>query len=137
MIFLIHYQIDDVSDDFSNHRFLKNVPSRYIPSLLEQTKKAETNPEGMPALERSEKIDDNIMTLFQILLNICARRAQIAPSLIASSHDLRQLIAKENMPDIPASSGWRWDVFGKEAMRLKKGEIQVTFQKGKLDFVPL
>jgi ribonuclease D len=49
----------------------------------------------------------------------------VAQRLVASSSELDQ-IASEDSPDLPALRGWRFEVFGRDALRLKRGEIALS-----------
>ena len=57
-----------------------------------------------------------------MLLKACAARNKVAPRLIADADDLER-IAVEDEPDVPALKGWRYELFGAEAQRLKRGEV--------------
>ncbi len=63
--------------------------------------------------------------LLRVLLKAKADAAGVAPRLIAASADL-DLIASEDVPDIPAMNGWRREVFGADALRLKAGQIALS-----------
>ena len=60
----------------------------------------------------------------------------MAQRLIASSADLDALAGGEDA-DIPALHGWRLEVFGKDALRLKRGEIALSAAGGSVTVVPL
>ena len=64
-----------------------------------------------------------------------AARHRVAPRLIADSDDLER-IALEAEPDIPALKGWRRRLFGEDALRLKRGEIALTLDKGEVVPIP-
>ena len=49
----------------------------------------------------------------------------MAQKLIASSGDI-EAIAADDAADVRALSGWRRDLFGEDALRLKRGEIALT-----------
>ena len=55
----------------------------------------------------------------------------LPPKLIATLKDL-EIIASEEEPDVMALKGWRKEVFGLDAIRLKKGEIALTISKDKI-----
>jgi ribonuclease D len=55
--------------------------------------------------------------------------------MIADSEALEQL-ATEAEPDIPALQGWRRELFGEDALRLKRGELALTLVKGEVRVVP-
>jgi ribonuclease D len=55
----------------------------------------------------------------------------VAPRLIADSDHLERLAA-EDEPDIPALKGWRYELFGAEALRLKRGELALGIDRGEV-----
>ena len=63
--------------------------------------------------------------LLRVLLKARSEAEGVAQRLIASSADL-DLLAAEASPDIPALHGWRLEVFGRDALRLKRGEIALS-----------
>lgn len=63
--------------------------------------------------------------LLRVLLKACAENEGVAQRLIASSADLDSL-ANDPAPDVPALHGWRNEVFGRDALRLKRGEIALS-----------
>ena len=74
--------------------------------------------------------------LLRVLLKACAGRSRVAPRLIADAEDLERLAA-EDEPDIPALKGWRHDLFGAEAQRLKRGEMALKIDGGEVVPVPI
>ncbi len=77
-----------------------------------------------------------LLDLLKVLLKACAADHQVAPKLIADSDDLER-IATEDEPDVPAMTGWRRQLFGERALRLKAGEIALTVQGNRVVPVPL
>jgi ribonuclease D len=69
--------------------------------------------------------------LLRVLLKACAARHKVAPRLIADSDHLERLAA-EDEPDIPALKGWRYELFGAEALRLKRGELALGIDRGEV-----
>jgi ribonuclease D len=69
--------------------------------------------------------------LLRVLLKASAARSKVAPKLIADSEDLER-IASEDSPDVLALKGWRRELFGSEAERLKRGEVALTVQRGEI-----
>ncbi len=63
--------------------------------------------------------------LLRVLLKARSEAEGVAQRLIASGADL-DLLAAEASPDIPALHGWRLEVFGRDALRLKRGEIALS-----------
>jgi ribonuclease D len=58
----------------------------------------------------------------------------VAPRLIASSDDL-DAIAADDHADVPALSGWRFDVFGRDALRIKRGELALAVKNREIRLV--
>jgi ribonuclease D len=75
------------------------------------------------------------MDLLRVLLKAAAQRHGVAPRLIADADDLER-IALEEAPDVPALSGWRRELFGENALRLKRGELALTVKKGEVTLLP-
>lgn len=78
-------------------------------------------PEPTPRKPGSEALAD----LLRVLLKAKSDEAGVAQRLVASSSELDQ-IASEDSPDLPALRGWRFEVFGRDALRLKRGEIALS-----------
>ncbi|MFT5509081.1 MAG: ribonuclease D [Hyphomicrobiaceae bacterium] len=76
-----------------------------------------------------------ISDLLRVLLKACAARHRVATKLIADSSDLDR-IASEDEPDVIALKGWRRELFGEEALRVKRGEVAVTVIDGEITTVP-
>jgi ribonuclease D len=98
------------------NRGLKRDP-RTLPPLREST--------GLPA-EKQATVE-----LLRVLLKACAARHKVAPRLIADADHLERLAA-EHEPDIPALKGWRHELFGAEALRLKRGELALGIDRGEV-----
>ncbi|RDD71272.1 ribonuclease D [Paracoccus versutus] len=71
--------------------------------------------------------------LLRVLLKAKADAAGVAPRLIASASDLDAIAS--GMRDLPALSGWRAEVFGRDALRLAAGEIALSAQGGAVKVV--
>ena len=67
------------------------------------------------------------LEMLKLLLKINCAEADVAPKLVATSDDLERLAVEEN-PDIPALHGWRRDVFGEDALKLKTGTLSLALQ---------
>jgi ribonuclease D len=73
--------------------------------------------------------------LLRVLLKAAAQRHGVAPRLIADSDDLER-IALENEPNVPAMTGWRRELFGENALRLKRGELALMMSDGEVTVLP-
>jgi ribonuclease D len=69
--------------------------------------------------------------LLKVLLKASAARHRVAPRLIADADDLER-IAAEPDPDVPALRGWRRQLFGEDALKLKRGEIALALVKSEV-----
>ena len=69
--------------------------------------------------------------LLRVLLKANAAHYGVAPRLIADAGDLES-IAVEESPDVPALKGWRRELFGEDALRLKNGKTALTVQNGRV-----
>ena len=90
--------------------------------------------EGWPKVERKEpfpKQAAGTLEMLKMLLRINCSEADVAPKLVADSEDLEEL-AVEAKPDIAAMHGWRFEVFGKDALDLKSGKIALRLEKGRV-----
>ena len=69
--------------------------------------------------------------LLRVLLKANAAHYGVAPRLIADAGDLES-IAVEDAPDVPALKGWRRELFGEDALRLKNGKTALTVENGRV-----
>ena len=81
-------------------------------AALPEARAAREGPRPSPAL----------VALLKVLLAEKAEAHDVAPKLLASSDDIDRL-ASEAEPDVPAMHGWRFSVFGEDALALKQGRI--------------
>ena len=63
-----------------------------------------------------------LVALLKVLLARRPNRTDVAPRLLASSEEIDRLATEDN-PDVPALHGWRFGVFGEDALALKQGRI--------------
>lgn len=89
-----------------------------------------------PQRNKPAKPPQAVMELLRVLLKYTTDHHNIAPRLIASSDDLEMLATDDNAP-IRALQGWRRDVFGDTALKLKSGEIALAVKNGKIKVIEL
>ena len=77
-----------------------------------------------------------LVELLRVLLTASAARNRVAPRLIADTEDIERL-ATEKAPNVPALKGWRRELFGEDALRLKTGELAISVEKGQVVTVPI
>lgn len=78
----------------------------------------------------------SLVSLLKVLLAARAEASDVAPRLIASAEDIDRL-AIEDAPDVPCLSGWRLETFGRDALRLIRGEIALTAGGRRVEIVQL
>jgi ribonuclease D len=84
-------------------------------------------PGDMPKPDtRRDKLNVNpaLADLLRVLLKSKTESAGVAAKLIATSADLDAIAA--GLRDVAAMSGWRWEVFGEDALRLCDGQIALA-----------
>jgi ribonuclease D len=77
-----------------------------------------------------------LVDLLKVLLKAKCDAMDVAQKLVASSADLEAL-ANLDDPAIPALSGWRREVFGDDALKLKRGEIALSATAKGVKIVPV
>ncbi|WP_296720030.1 ribonuclease D [Erythrobacter sp.] len=71
-----------------------------------------------------------VADLLKLLLKIRAREIDVAPRLLTRADEMESLAA--GMRDLPVLKGWRYDVFGKDALDLVEGKLAFAVEKGRL-----
>lgn len=84
------------------------------------------NTRGAPLGKEGALVAD----LLKLLLKIRAREIDVASRLLTKSDELEALAA--GLRDIPILEGWRYDVFGKDALALVEGKTGFAVVDGKL-----
>ena len=72
-----------------------------------------------------------LVALLQTLLRLRCEDNDVAPKLVATREDLDR-IATSNDLDLRVLKGWRYDLFGKDALELKAGRLGLTGNSGKV-----
>ena len=77
-----------------------------------------------------------LVDLLKVLLKLQCERHDVAQKLVASVADLER-IAADDAAEVPALTGWRREVFGKDALALKQGRLALGMEGKTLKMVPL
>ena len=72
--------------------------------------------------------------LLKVLLAANAEAHGVAPKLLANAEDIDRL-ATEDHPDIAALHGWRFELYGRDALALKSGERALAVDGRKIVLV--
>jgi len=107
-------------------------------AILKALEKAQPiSPEEVPERkDRSVLRSNPLGDLLKLLLKARAQEVGIAPKLIASAEDLDRL-ANTSGETLSVMHGWRYDVFGKEALALKSGRLALAARGKDIEIVEL
>ncbi len=125
-------------------------PLRAVPKGFERSRPAERlialmnealeDPKAYaPKIDKPRPAPPNIgpvIEMLKVYLKVAADREGVAARLIATVPDLEKLAADDEA-DIAALKGWRRNVFGDDALRLKHGEIALVLENGRVEAVEL
>ena len=77
-----------------------------------------------------------VVDLLKVVLKANCERHRVAQKLVASSADL-EAIALSDQAEVPALHGWRLEVFGNDALALKRGELAIAVRGRGLALLPV
>ena len=99
--------------------------------LLEAVERGLTRPPvTAPKPKRTDKVGP-VIELLKVLLKAKCESAGVAQRLVATAADIERLAAGED-DDIPVLRGWRFELFGKDALALKSGRLALAIERGKV-----
>ena len=120
---------------------LRAVPNGFIRSrnadgLMETVEKAINDPDAyapkLPKRQHNPQTPAGAPEMLKVLLKAVSDDVNVVPRLIANAADIERLARGETSTDIPAMTGWRFDVFGKKARDLLTGNLALSFQDGQV-----
>ena len=132
---------DETLADIASHPPKKQADLAKVRGLSNAWKDNEIGNRLMDVLENAEPLPDSEMParnsrgaplgkegalvadLLKLLLKIRAREIDVAPRLLTRSGELEQLAA--GVRDLPILEGWRREVFGRDALDLVEGKLEV------------
>lgn len=83
----------------------------------------------LPRLPKGKQAPDGsaaAVDLLKVLLKLVSEQQGVAAKVIATVEELEH-IAADDHADVPALHGWRREMFGELALKLKRGEIALAF----------
>jgi ribonuclease D len=92
------------------------------------------DPKTLPKIQRDRRNGANIgatVELLKVLLRQVSEDSGVAGKLIATVDDLEAIAADDNS-EAAALSGWRRRLFGERALELKRGNLALTVENGKV-----
>jgi ribonuclease D len=110
---------------------------RFGSEILEAVRHGLAQPPGLdPPPSRTETPPGlgPLIELFRVLLKHRCETHQVAQKLVASADDIEAIAADDHSP-VPALSGWRYDIFGRDALALKHGRLALTVRDNRIALV--
>ena len=137
---------DDTIIDIANHRpktqlELKNLRSLYrnplpndiIEEIVGVVNALEKNKDiTIKLIEKKKELtreQENIYEVLKLLLKIQSKKFNIVQRLIATSEDLENIV-KSKQSNIDMLDGWRYEIFGDIAKKIKNGEVSISVKNG-------
>jgi len=109
-------------------------------AILETVTGALALPDGdlpkPPPTQKSINGIGPLMDLLKVMLKLRCEEHDVAQKLIASSADLEQ-IAMSDEAEVLALRGWRYEIFGRDALALKHGAVALSASGSKVRVVPV
>jgi ribonuclease D len=103
------------------------LAKKHIKAILACVEAALAVPQGeWPQVNKGRKQPEGtstVVSMLQLLLKVQAEKHNIAGAMIANKDDLETLALGQ---ESPLTSGWRYDVFGKAAEALMKGNLKIS-----------
>jgi ribonuclease D len=138
---------DDVLGDIATHHpttieklgHLRSLPkgferSRWGADIVDAVNRGlARDPKTLPRLERARGAPNGGATveLLKVLLRMTAEAHGVAAKVIATVDELDR-IAADDQADVPALKGWRRELFGERALRLKHGQLALAVERGRV-----
>jgi len=89
--------------------------------------------------ERAERLPPGLgplTDLLKVLLKLNCEKQNVAARLVANGDDLER-IAADDEADVPALKGWRREIFGEDALKLKAGKLALAAEGKKIRIIEL
>ena len=108
--------------------------------LLAAVERGLALPEGeRPRLDKPASAPRGVgplVELLKVLLKLRCEENDVAIKLVATTADLER-IAADDGAEVPAMHGWRRSLFGDDALALKRGNLALTAEGGRIALVEL
>ena len=96
--------------------------------------------ENLPEVKREVPLPKGIgpiTDLLKVLLKLKCEKHDVAQKLIATVNDMEQIAAFGQNANVPALQGWRQEVFGIDALRLRSGQLAMVIKDHNLELVEI
>ena len=120
---------------------LRAVPKGFIRSrnadgLMQTVETAMDDPDAhappAPKRKQNPQTPAGAPEMLKVLLKYVSEDVDVVPRLIANAADIERIARGETDDDIPALTGWRYDVFGQKARALLTGNLALSFENGQV-----
>lgn len=120
---------------------LRAVPKGFIRSrnadgLMQTVETALDDPDAhappAPKRKQNPQTPAGAPEMLKVLLKYVSEDVDVVPRLIANAADIERIARGETDDDIPALTGWRYDVFGQKARALLTGKLALSFENGQV-----
>ncbi len=101
-------------------------------AIVEAVKRGMAVPkEDLPKIEYGTGKPENqapaaLIDLLKVLVRARCEAEGVAPRLVANMAEVERFASDDDDPDNPLRHGWRYELFGKDAERLKRGELALA-----------
>jgi ribonuclease D len=117
-------------DDLKRSRLAKQLASeRFANSVIAAAKRGLQLPESewpeVPQNDVNNMGPRAVVELLRLLLKLKSEQHNVASRLIATSEDV-DAISVDDAADVPALHGWRRELFGEDALKLKHGKLGIA-----------
>ena len=119
---------------------LRTIPrgferSRSADDILAAVARAQAIPKDkLPRLPKPRHVQNGngaAVDLLKVLLKMTSENHGVAAKVIATVDDL-EAIATDDEAKVPALQGWRRELFGETALKLKRGEVALAMRKNQV-----
>ena len=96
--------------------------------------------ENLPEVKRDAPLPKGIgpiTDLLKVLLKLKCEKHDVAQKLIATVNDMEQIAAFGQNANVPALQGWRQEIFGIDALRLRSGQLAMVIKDHNLELVEI
>ncbi len=111
------------------------IKGKHAPIIFDLIQQALNSPkEKWPTVQRNKPLPSELsptLEMLKLLLKINCSQNNVASKLVANNQDLEK-IALDDFDDVNSMKGWRFEVFGSDAIALKNGEISLGLKDNKI-----
>ncbi|MDE0114615.1 MAG: ribonuclease D [Albidovulum sp.] len=84
---------------------------------------------------KNQNVNESVLELLRVLLKAKSKQNRVAERLIASAADLREIASGSTT--CKATKGWRYEVFGADALRVARGELALATSNSEISLVKI